>query len=317
MGIKKIFKNGKNGKDGYVVLETGKGGKGIKTNLPSDKVKKGLVNNLPSVASQKEVEATEVKTMMFGVTQNESNELSIRDFSKDGKYEIIVTSKDIHSRAKITFVNLEDKSEVTISEEPLRGREFYPWDDEYSQLEVKSTLLNEANHLLYKLGFTRNDIKVEFAQMNKSYPKLRRIDNDGLDIGANFPVYIVKDNLPWRGWHDEIEDLFYSDSPNEEITQEYIDNYQGKKVIDYTPASDEIVLTWVQDDFPRSRGLNKTADAGWAVCFWANLYSNDELILFVKWDDLEGIAKLAKGIENEEALKVTAALLGQKAPVKD
>lgn len=263
-----------------------------------------------AVASQNDNEIIKVNTLFGGATYNQLNELSIRDFSKNGKYDIIVTSKDIHSRAKITFVNLEDKSEITISEEPLRGREFNSWDDEYRPLAVKSDLLNEANYLLYKLGFTRNDIKVEFAQMNKCYPKLRRIDNDGLDMGANFPVYVVKEGIGWSGWHEEFEDGFYSDSPGEEITQEYIDNYQGEKIIDYTPSDNKIVLTWIEDDFPRGHNSGRIKEAGWAVCFWKDLYNRDP-ILFAKWDDLEAISSLAKSIENEKALKVTAALLKQ------
>ena len=195
----KVFKNGKNDSNGYVVLETGKGGKGIVTNLPSNKVKKGIVNKVNKVKAKK-IKSTNLEETLPIPTAS-LDELILSELSKNGKYRIIVDGVKLHSRVKVKFINLDDGKETSVPQDLIWGRNFTPVDYEYGLIPVESELIDEANHLLFMLAFKRNETKVNFAQINKLNPNLRRIDNDGLDIGSSIPVFMIKD-LPWQGWSD-------------------------------------------------------------------------------------------------------------------
>ena len=309
MAKKKVFKNGKNDSDGYVVLETGKGGKGIVGNLPSPKAKKGIISKaLPLVPKQIKPTDAEVN-IPLSIPPVFSSELVIIELSKDGKYRITVDGSDLNSRVKVKFTNLENKKETNVPQDLIWGRQFTPSDHQYGLIPVESELIDEANNLLFRLSFKRNEAKVDFAQINKLNPNLRRIDNDGLDIGSSMPVFMIKD-LPWHGWSDEVEDIIHSDSPDEDITQEYLDEYDGEKIVTYTPTDDEIVLRWVAADFNHGVELKKEPESGWGLYPWGNLFGLDSKpIAFAQWDDIEGISNIVNNMNNQKALQITSILL--------
>ena len=124
------------------------------------------------------------------------------------------------------------------------------------------------------------------------------------------PVFMIKD-LPWHGWSDELDDIFYSDRPSDEVTQEYIDKYEGEKVVTYMPKDDEVVLRWVASDFNHGLELKREPKSGWGLYQWGNLYGLDSRpIAFADWDDIDGIANIANNMDSQEALNITSILLG-------
>lgn len=238
-----------------------------------------------------------------------SDELELIKLSKNGKYKIVVNGSDIYSNTKINFINLEDKSEYAVLEESIRGKQFSRLDYyEYGVIPVDNKLIDEANALLYTLTFRRNHIKVNFAQITKLNPNLRRINNDSLDIGSDLPVFTIKD-VPWSGWSEELEDGFESDNPNKEITQEYIAKYEGEKIINYTPEDNEIVLRWVGADFHNGLELKKEPNSGWGLYPWGTLF-DVKPIAFAKWDDIEGITNIVNNMGSQRILKIISVMLG-------
>lgn len=206
MGLKKLFKNGKNGSDGYVVLETGKGGKGIVTNLPSDQER----NPPPVSRVRKSLRLGKVSADQVEVEPESPDAIEIVHLTPDGQYQITVKAKDFNSAVNITFLNLADKSSYTIPREVFGKREFntlyenYP--GEYDFLEkllplegkVKASILNGAWKPLLDFSRKQNEYQIEFSQIYKLVPELRLIDSAGVECISDFSnLYDEQSTLEW------------------------------------------------------------------------------------------------------------------------
>ena len=218
-------------------------------------------------------------------------------------YDITAEAKDVRSPSIVTFTDKKTKESFSIPLEALRGYSGDYWGG------TSGSAINDAGRLLHDLGKMKTEVKINFANINKINPALKRFDNDGTDVGAPFPNYCLNDSIPWTGWDPESEeDIDASSDP------EIIANYIGDKIITYTPADDEVILQWIDADLDYNPGNHRKA--GWGLFFYGRQYfqglDSEEPLYFAEWDDLEGIANILENMKDQEALKVTFALLGRR-----
>lgn len=227
-------------------------------------------------------------------------------FTNDS-YDIVIEAQSVRHPAFITFTDKKSKESYSIPEEILRGHSGDYWGG------ASESAIEYAGRLLHNLNRIKTEIKVNYANINKMNPELKRYDNDGTDIGSPFPHYCLNESIEWRGYDVITDDEIGPDSPPEVIAA-----YHEDKIISYTPSDDEAILQWVDADSDWNPvGLRK---AGWGIFFYGRMYFNgpnsEKPLYFAEWDDLQGIANILENMKDLEALKVAYALLGKSLEVE-